>query len=82
MDNFSANGVVGNLTDATNPGLTAGDVDFITPILAGGTDFFSLEGPPTALTPVTTPEPASLAVLGSSLVSFAFAAGRRRRKTL
>jgi hypothetical protein len=57
-------------------------VNFTTPIAAGASDYFSLEGAPSAdiVGGASTPEPASLAMIGSGMLALGGLALRRRRQ--
>jgi hypothetical protein len=55
-----------------------GTVNFGTGLATGGSAFFSLEGPPTAITGVA-PEPASLLLMGTGLMGLVSRMRRRRK---
>jgi PEP-CTERM motif len=80
-----ATGYEGPNTTFDQAGVVGGDgtliVKFTTPIKVGGSDYFSLEGPPSAgIVSGSTPEPASIALLGSGMLVLGGLAFRRRRK--
>lgn len=62
-----------NVTDPNNGSIVFGGGG----LAAGGTAFFSLEGNPTAINGVSTPEPASLLLMGSGLMGLLL---KRRKK--
>ena len=79
-----ATGYEGPNTTFDQTGVVGGNgtlvVNFTKPIAVGGSDYFSLEGPPSANIVGSAPEPASIAMLGTGMLALGGLTLRRRRK--